>query len=65
MNPDYEGLVKELKSRKAIPLVIVYGVENDGGGVDLDYMTTPAYGDADSQLQSDIKDSVDRVVSEL
>ncbi len=64
MNPDYEGLVGELKRRDAIPLVLVYGVQ-EGDKVKLDFLTTPAYDDSDSVLKGDIKSAVEKVVTSL
>lgn len=64
MEKDYEGLIAELKRRDAVPLVIIFGKENSGG-VDLDFLTTPAYSDADSTLKADIKEVVGKVQNEL
>lgn len=64
MNPDLEGLVAELKKRGAIPLVVLYGIPKDGG-VDLDFLTTPAYEDADAQLKSDTAKAVSDISNNL
>lgn len=64
MNPDYEGLIGYLKEKSAIPLVIVFANETSNG-ITLDYLTTPAYDDADATLKKDIIKTTRRVVDEL
>lgn len=64
MKPDYEGLVEYMKGKGSIPLVVIYGKEANGG-VDLDFLTTPAYDDADATLKGDIKSTVKRVAEAL
>lgn len=64
MNPDYEGLVNYMKSLNAVPLIVVYGVEKDGG-VDLNFFWTDAYEGADVQLKADTKEAVRKAGEQL
>lgn len=63
MNADYEGLIDYMKGLGAVPLVVIYA--KDETPIKLDFLTTPAYDDADSTLKADIKLAVERVGKEL
>lgn len=67
MTFDYNELVEYLKGKGAIPMVIIYAQNpaSEGAEVMIDYLTTPAWDDADAQLKADTQKAVAAVADEI
>lgn len=64
MNFDYDSFVKDLKNRKAIPLIVLFGTI-DGTGTNLDWLSTSAYDDGDSPLKTDSNKAIEMISRQI
>lgn len=64
MQFDYDAFVADLKNRKAIPLIVLFGVP-DSTGVNLDWFSTSAYDNADDTLKADANSALERVSTQI
>lgn len=65
MDFDYNAFVADLKSKNAVPLVVVYGTSASGGGVDLDWLSTNAFDNGDKTLKHDTTKAVGAVYEQM
>ena len=63
-NFDYDAFVADLKSKNAIPLVVIYGTKTDSG-TDLNWLSTNAFDNADGTLKKDTVGVVGAVARQM